>query len=218
MNRRQYSNQGFRRQSNFERPRFNQNNNPYGLRFPNPNINNNRIRRNYQANKNNRRTRNSPMQLRNVTTNKINRRRPRPSERQETNKHYLRLGLRSSNARGNNNNNQRKRRRNVNTNIMKKELPKNNQMRRQGNRTIRRSLQNKQKKKDEGLLYLYNLSPETINTDLKEIFEPYGRLKRCAVFFDLNTHISKERGVIQFTSKVNAQKAMNDLNGKILSF
>ena len=68
---------------------------------------------------------------------------------------------------------------------------------------------------NEGLLYLSNLPQEAINEDLKNLFDVYGKMRRCAVFFD-KQGVSTGNGVIQFTTRDNAQRAKNDLSGTFL--
>lgn len=218
MNRRQYSNQdqGFRRQRNFERSKFYPQNNNF-QRYNNQNSNNN--------NRYNRRRNNNIIENVNNRNNRGNngvfrRRRQINNQNQFTNRQFLSLGNRRRRNNNNNQNNQvnngpiRIRPRNSNQNQNRNGNMNNKApLKRQINRQERRFLNEKQKRKTEGLLYISNLSEETVNTDLKDVFESYGRLKRCAVFFDLTTNQSKCRGVVQFTNNVNAQKAKNDLNG-----
>jgi len=101
----------------------------------------------------------------------------------------------------------RKQRKNPNNQINNKN---NNPSTRMKNRLGRRN-------KDSGLLYLYGLSPETVNIDIMNSFSPYGKLKRCAVFFDRLTKESKCKGVVQFTNQAVAQRAFGDLNSKVLN-
>lgn len=61
-----------------------------------------------------------------------------------------------------------------------------------------------------GKLEISNLDPDVVNTDLLQIFSVYGRLKRCAVLF--NEGASTGKGVVQYFSRVCAQRAQNDLN------
>lgn len=227
MNRRQYSNQGqgFRRPRNSERSKFfPQNNNFQGYNNQNS-INNNRynfIRRRNNYNRNNFNNRNNLNNLNNINNNRIFGRRQQNNQNQNSEyRPFLSLGNRRRIKMNNNQNNQNNQ---INNNTRRPRFGNSNQnknrnindnapLKRQVNRQERRFQNDKQKRKNEGLLYVSNLSEETVNTDLKDVFESYGRLKRCAVFFDLNTSQSKCKGVVQFTNNVNAQKAKNDLNG-----
>ena len=236
MNRRQYLNnqdQGFRRQRNFERSKFYSNNNNFPRRFNNQNNNNNNSNNNGRDNYIRRNNNNN---MRGINNGGQLRRRQQQNfqniQSQNINRPFLSLGLRRRRNNNNQNNlnqggnNQRRPRfgnNNVNGNQNRNRNNRRNRnlneaapLKRQANRQARRFDNEKQKRRNEGLIYVSNLSEETVNTDLKEVFESYGRLKRCAVFFDLKTNQSKCRGVVQFTNNVNAQKAKNDLNGKTI--
>lgn len=222
MNRRQYSNQGqgFQRQRNFERSKFYSQNNNF-RRFNNQNSNNNNINRDNYRRRNNNNMNMNMNNMNNMNNNNLSRNRRRQNNQpQNISRPYVSLGRRARPSKGTNMNNQNNQN-NQNNGPRRQRYGNGNQnfnnnapMKRQVNRQARRFQNDKQKRKNEGLLYVTNLSEETINTDLKEVFESYGRLKRCAVFFDLTTNQSKCRGVVQFTTNVNAQKAKNDLNGK----
>ena len=115
----------------------------------------------------------------------------------------------NNNSNGNNNNpirsrgNNQQRRRNQNQNNLL-----NNNQGKIGTR-VRRVL--RRNAGPVGKLDLSNLSPDIINKDLIEVFSVYGRLKRCAVLFQENQ--STGRGVVQYESRANAQRAFHDLQG-----
>jgi len=88
----------------------------------------------------------------------------------------------------------------------------NNNTRRTQKRVGRRE---DRKRKTDGLLYVTNLTADTLNEDLKKAFESYGKMMRCAVFFGPDGQ-STGRGVVQFTNNSNSQRAFNDLNRTIL--
>lgn len=117
-------------------------------------------------------------------------------------------GGRNPNPNNNNNgnsNNQRRRNDNRSKNILQNNKPKQNTLNR---RVQRRNVG------PIGKLDIGNLGPEVVNTDLLQIFSIYGRLKRCAVIFQ--DGVSTGKGVVQFESRVCAQRAENDLNGTLL--
>lgn len=224
-------NNGFKRQSGgFERSRFYQParqrvmpqrrayvNNPrrnrdnYGGFRNNGNFNNaGMVRRDnfgYRNNNNNNRNRNMSMNLnRNRNMNRNNNTNRNPVRRivNRNGKNFVSLGKRR--------NTQPKRKQNNNNNNQNNN---NNKLKRQEKRSVRKSLANKQRRKHDGLLYLSNLSADTVNEDIKKIFEAYGKFKRCAVFFDKETGQSKCEGVVQFTTNESSQRAIHDLQGKI---
>lgn len=92
----------------------------------------------------------------------------------------------------------------------------NPNMQRQFKRGLRRLGQRPNTKKNEGCLYLYNINKSVTNLEIKQVFEVYGKLRRCAVFYDKNTKEHLGWGVVQFSTRINAHRALSDLNGKIL--
>ena len=128
----------------------------------------------------------------------------------------LRLGRRNINAFNKN--------KKINNNNSSKIRGRNQQRRRENNQSKKltnnniKAKQNTQVKRvmrrnvgPIGKLELSNLSPEIMNKDLIEIFSIYGKLKRCAVLFQDNQ--STGRGVVQYVSRANAQRAFTDLQG-----
>lgn len=65
-----------------------------------------------------------------------------------------------------------------------------------------------------GKIDVKNLSADTINEDLINVFGAYGRLKRCAVFFKDGK--STQEGVVQYFDIKCSHRAFNDLNGTII--
>jgi hypothetical protein len=114
-------------------------------------------------------------------------------------------GGRNPNPINNNGNNNQRRRNNKSKNILQNNKPKQNTLNR---RAKRRNIG------PIGKLDIGNLGPDVVNTDLLQIFSIYGRLKRCAVIFQDGASTGK--GVVQFESRVCAQRAENDLNGTLL--
>lgn len=102
-----------------------------------------------------------------------------------------------------NNGNQQRRRRNQNAELQKPTIRKV-----VDRRVSRRRLG------PVGKLEISNLGPDVVNTDLLQIFSVYGRLKRCAVLFSEGASTGK--GVVQYFSRVCAQRAQNDLNNTFL--
>jgi len=226
------NNQGGNRRSNSN---INNNNNSRGFSYNLRRISNqnnqsysNDNRRNNIRNNNNRNNIN-----RNNNVNRVVRKRVNINDtfQNNNNKGLVSLGkrrnTRNRNNQGNKNQNQiqqgnSKRQRNTrsNNNNNKNINVNNNQiLKRQEKRAVRR-IENRQniqtqKKKSEGLLYLSNLPQEAINEDLKNLFDVYGKLRRCAVFFD-KQGVSTGNGVIQYTNRDNAQRAKNDLSGTFL--
>ena len=135
----------------------------------------------------------------------------------------IRLGRRpGNNNRNNTNNNNNNNIKNNSNNGVANRRGRNQQRRRDNNQeNLIRKNQPKQNTKEKrvlrrsngpiGKLELSNLSPDIMNKDLIEIFSVYGRLKRCAVIFQDNQ--STGRGVVQYDSRANAQRAYNDLQG-----
>ena len=66
-----------------------------------------------------------------------------------------------------------------------------------------------------GKIDVKNLSADTINEDLINVFGAYGRLKRCAVFFKDGK--STQEGVVQYFDIKCSHRAFNDLNGTIIT-
>jgi RNA recognition motif-containing protein len=63
-------------------------------------------------------------------------------------------------------------------------------------------------------LYVGNLSYDTSDTKLQEMFEEYGAVQSAQVIMDRETGRSKGFGFVEMSSDQEAQAAINGLNGK----
>lgn len=63
-------------------------------------------------------------------------------------------------------------------------------------------------------LYVGNLSYETNESDLRELFTPFGEPDSVKVITDRDTGRSKGFGFVEFTDNGQANAAMSALNGK----
>jgi RNA recognition motif-containing protein len=63
-------------------------------------------------------------------------------------------------------------------------------------------------------LYVGNLSYETNEAELRELFTPYGEPDSAKVITDRDTGRSKGFGFVEFSDNAQATAAMNALNGK----
>jgi cold-inducible RNA-binding protein len=63
-------------------------------------------------------------------------------------------------------------------------------------------------------LYVGNLSYSTNESELRELFAPYGALDSVAVIADRDTGRSKGFGFVEFGNDTEAQAAISGLNGK----
>jgi polyadenylate-binding protein len=71
--------------------------------------------------------------------------------------------------------------------------------------------------KNQGLnLYLKNLDDSISDEKLREIFSEYGTITSCKVMRDQNG-ISKGSGFVAFSTPEEAAKALNEMNGKLVS-
>ncbi|KAK2407120.1 eukaryotic translation initiation factor 3 subunit G [Trifolium repens] len=67
--------------------------------------------------------------------------------------------------------------------------------------------------KDENSVRVTNLSEDTTEPDLHELFRPFGSISRVYVAIDKTTHMSRGFGFVSFVSREDAQRAINKLNG-----
>ena len=65
-------------------------------------------------------------------------------------------------------------------------------------------------------IYVGNLSPETTEDDLRQAFEAYGQVETANVIKDKYSGESKGFGFVEMPSKDEAQKAIDEMNGKDL--
>jgi RNA recognition motif-containing protein len=63
-------------------------------------------------------------------------------------------------------------------------------------------------------LYVGNLSYDTSDTKLQEMFEAYGAVQSAQVIMDRDTGRSKGFGFVEMSSDQEAQAAITGLNGK----
>jgi len=63
-------------------------------------------------------------------------------------------------------------------------------------------------------LYVGNLSYETTNTDLENLFSPHGTVQSAQVIMDRETSRSKGFGFVEMDSGEQAQAAIKALNGQ----
>ncbi len=65
-------------------------------------------------------------------------------------------------------------------------------------------------------LYVGNLSFNTQENDLQELFSPFGRVVSCALITDKFTGKSRGFGFIEMGSTEEGQKAIQELHGKVV--
>lgn len=63
-------------------------------------------------------------------------------------------------------------------------------------------------------IYVKNIPSNYTETELDKLFEPYGKIVTSKVLVDLQTMQSKNVGFVLFETKVEADKAITELNGK----
>ncbi|KAL5733999.1 hypothetical protein ACOSP7_031860 [Xanthoceras sorbifolium] len=69
------------------------------------------------------------------------------------------------------------------------------------------------RRNDENSVRVTNLSEDTREPDLLELFRPFGAVSRVYVAVDQKTGMSRGFGFVNFVSKEDAQRAINKLNG-----
>ncbi|XP_057443647.1 uncharacterized protein LOC130735767 [Lotus japonicus] len=69
------------------------------------------------------------------------------------------------------------------------------------------------RRNDENSVRVTNLSEETREFDLMELFRPFGAVSRVYVAIDQKTGESRGFGFVNFVSREDAQRAINKLNG-----
>ncbi len=62
-------------------------------------------------------------------------------------------------------------------------------------------------------IYVGNLSDEVTEDDLRKAFEAFGRVESAKVIIDQYSGKSKGFGFVEIPVRVEAQKAINELNG-----
>jgi cold-inducible RNA-binding protein len=63
-------------------------------------------------------------------------------------------------------------------------------------------------------LYVGNLSFQTSESDLRQLFETYGSVSSCNVIMDRMTDRPRGFAFVEMASPAEASKAIEDLNGK----
>jgi RNA recognition motif-containing protein len=63
-------------------------------------------------------------------------------------------------------------------------------------------------------LYVGNLSYNTSETDLKDLFAAYGEVESTRIIMDRDTGRSKGFGFVEMTNRADGEKAIAQLNGK----
>ncbi|CAA7026742.1 unnamed protein product [Microthlaspi erraticum] len=66
---------------------------------------------------------------------------------------------------------------------------------------------------DENSVRVTNLSEDTREQDLMELFGPFGAVTRAYVAVDQKTNMSRGFGFVNFVSKADVERAINKLNG-----
>nr|AFK45665.1 unknown [Lotus japonicus] len=69
------------------------------------------------------------------------------------------------------------------------------------------------RRNDENSVRVTNLSEDTREPDLLELFRPFGAVSRVYVAIDQKTGVSRGFGFVNFVSREDAQRAINKLNG-----
>ncbi|CAI8620043.1 unnamed protein product [Vicia faba] len=69
------------------------------------------------------------------------------------------------------------------------------------------------RRNDENSVRVTNLSEDTREPDLMELFRPFGAVSRVYVAIDQKTGMSRGFGFVNFVSREDAQRAINKLNG-----
>ncbi|WMV43084.1 hypothetical protein MTR67_036469 [Solanum verrucosum] len=69
------------------------------------------------------------------------------------------------------------------------------------------------RRNDENSVRVTNLSENTREADLLELFCPFGHVSRVYVAIDQNTGLSRGFGFVNFVNREDAERAINKLNG-----
>ncbi|RID42750.1 hypothetical protein BRARA_J02612 [Brassica rapa] len=71
----------------------------------------------------------------------------------------------------------------------------------------------RRRRNDDNSVRVANLSEDTREQDLMELFHPFGAVTRAYVALDKNTNMSRGFGFVNFVSREDAERAINTLNG-----
>lgn len=63
-------------------------------------------------------------------------------------------------------------------------------------------------------LYVGNLSYEVTESELNELFAPFGQVERVKVVTDRQTGASRGFGFVEFSNRAEAERAIMEMNGK----
>ncbi|XP_050376121.1 uncharacterized protein LOC126793596 [Argentina anserina] len=66
---------------------------------------------------------------------------------------------------------------------------------------------------DENSVRVSNLSEDTRDADLRELFSPFGEITRARVVLEKDTQVSRGFGFVNFDNKEHGQRAIDKLNG-----
>lgn len=66
-------------------------------------------------------------------------------------------------------------------------------------------------------LYVGNLSYEVTESELNDLFTPFGAVESARIITDKFTGNSKGFGFVEMANREEANQAMNDLNGKTIN-
>ncbi|KAK2972311.1 hypothetical protein RJ640_014369 [Escallonia rubra] len=69
------------------------------------------------------------------------------------------------------------------------------------------------RRNDDNAIWVENLSEDTCDADLKDLFGTLGPVLRAHVVKDYKTGLSRGYGFVNFVSREDAQRAINNLNG-----
>ncbi|CAI0392386.1 unnamed protein product [Linum tenue] len=69
------------------------------------------------------------------------------------------------------------------------------------------------RRNEENSVRVTNLSEDTREPDLLDLFRPFGPVSRVYVAIDQKTGVSRGFGFVNFVSKEDAERAINKLNG-----
>ncbi|XP_057854699.1 uncharacterized protein LOC131064552 [Cryptomeria japonica] len=78
---------------------------------------------------------------------------------------------------------------------------------------VDRSGDTMRRRNDENSVRVTNLSEDTRDADLHELFKPFGHITRVYVAMDQKTGVSRGFGFVNFVNREDAQRAINKLNG-----
>lgn len=65
-------------------------------------------------------------------------------------------------------------------------------------------------------LYVGNLSFETTESELKDLFDPFGEVESVKIITDRYSGAPKGFGFVEMSTRAEGEKAISELNGKML--